>query len=83
MNEIVNKFLSAEDKFMPEMHLRQPASLDKSEYNILHVTLVDHLQKTRKESRHFKKQEIHNIFIKTNDIKLVFNMTWLMEILKI
>ena len=24
MNEIVNKFLSAFDKFMPEMHLRQP-----------------------------------------------------------
>ena len=24
MNEIVNKFLLAEDKFMPEMHLRQP-----------------------------------------------------------
>ena len=23
MNEIVNKFLSAGDKFMPEMHLRQ------------------------------------------------------------
>ena len=23
MNEIVNKFLLAEDKFMPEMHLRQ------------------------------------------------------------
>ena len=24
MNETVNKFLVAEDKFMPEMHLRQP-----------------------------------------------------------
>ena len=24
MNEIVNKFLLAEDNFMPEMHLRQP-----------------------------------------------------------
>ena len=24
MNEIVNKFLFAGDKFMPEMHLRQP-----------------------------------------------------------
>ena len=24
MNEIVNKFLIAEDKFMPEMNLRQP-----------------------------------------------------------
>ena len=24
MNQIVDKFLLAEDKFMPEMHLRQP-----------------------------------------------------------
>ena len=24
MNEIVNKFLLARDKFMPEIHLRQP-----------------------------------------------------------
>ena len=24
MNEIVNKFILAEDKFMPEMHLKQP-----------------------------------------------------------
>ena len=24
MNEIVNKFLLARDKFMPEMHLKQP-----------------------------------------------------------
>ena len=24
MNEIINKFLLAVDKFMPEMHLRQP-----------------------------------------------------------
>ena len=24
MNKIVNNFLSAGDKFMPEMHLRQP-----------------------------------------------------------
>ena len=24
MNEVVNKFLLAEDKFIPEMHLRQP-----------------------------------------------------------
>ena len=30
INEIVIKFLLAEDKLMPEMHLKQPASLDKS-----------------------------------------------------
>ena len=32
MNEIVNKFLLVGDKFMPEMHLKQPASLDKSRF---------------------------------------------------
>ena len=30
MNEIVNKFLLAGDKFMPEIHLRQPTLLDES-----------------------------------------------------
>ena len=30
MNEIINKFLLGGDKFMPEMHLKQPASLNKS-----------------------------------------------------
>ena len=30
MNEIVNMLLLAGDKFMPEMHLGQPTSLDKS-----------------------------------------------------
>ena len=30
-----------------------------------------------------RKGRIHDIFIKTNQINLVFNMTWLMEILKI
>ena len=42
--------------------------------------LVDHLQKTKKEYKSLKKQEIHNIFIKTNKVKLFFNMTWLMEV---
>ena len=32
MNEIVNKFLLVGDKFMPEMHLKQPALLDKSRF---------------------------------------------------
>ena len=29
MNKIVNKFLLAGEKFMPEMHLKQPAALGK------------------------------------------------------
>ena len=54
MNETVNKSLLAGDKFkfMYEMHL--------------HIALVDHLQKTKKEYKNLKKQEIHDIFIKTN-----------------
>ena len=30
MNEIINKFLLVGDKLMPEMHLKQTASLNKS-----------------------------------------------------
>ena len=40
MNEIVNNNLVARDKFMPEII---------SENKDLHIGLVDHLQKTRKE----------------------------------
>ena len=31
-----------------------------------HIVLMDHLQKAKKEYKHLKKQEINNIFIKTN-----------------
>ena len=40
MNEIVNKFLLAGDKFMPEMHLNNPDLL---------IVLVGHLLKTKKQ----------------------------------
>ena len=40
MNEIVNKFLFARDKFMREFHLKQPGFT---------CMLVDHLQKAKKE----------------------------------
>ena len=74
MNKIVNKRLLAGYKFIPEMRLRQPEFI---------LVLVFHLQKTKKEYKNLKKQEIHDIFIKTNYIQLVLNMTWLMDILKI
>ena len=45
MNEIVNKFLLAGDKSIPEMHLRQPGSTYR----------VDHLQKKKKKKEKFKK----------------------------
>ena len=59
---------------MPEMHLRQP----RFTYSV-----VVHLQKTEKELKNLKKQEILIIFIKMNLIKLIFNMIWLMDVLKI
>ena len=60
MNEIVNKFLLPGDIFMPEMDDSLKDCLE------LRIVLVDHLRKTKKESKHLKKQEIHDIFIKTN-----------------
>ena len=53
MDQIVNKFLLAEDKFGFTL-------LD------LHIVLVDHIQKTKKEYKNLLKQEIQDIFIKTN-----------------
>ena len=73
MNEI-NRFILARDKFVSKMHLKQCGFT---------YIAADHLLKTEKEFKNLKKQEIQNIFIKMNWIKLVFNMTWLMEILKI
>ena len=73
MNETVNEFFLTGDKFMPEMHLRQPAF----------TVLVDHLLKTKKEFKNLKKHEILTIFTKMNLVKLVFNMIWLMVILRI
>ena len=40
MNETVNKFLLAGDKFMPEMNLRKPG-----------FRFVDHLQKKKKKKK--------------------------------
>ena len=74
MNEIVNTFLLAGDKFMPEMHLKNQDLL---------LVLAGHLLKTKKEFKNLKKQEIQAIFTEMNLIKHAFNMMWLMEILKI
>ena len=56
MNEIVQKILLA-DKFMPEMHLKQPGFT---------YSVVDHLLKIKKEFKNLKKQEIQSIFIEMN-----------------
>ena len=74
MNEIVNKFLLAGNKFMPEMHLKQPGFLRVP---------VGYLLKTKKGFQNLKKQEIQVIFTKMKLIRLAFNIIWIMEILTI
>ena len=74
MNEIVNKFLLADDKFVREMHLKQPGFT---------YSACRPFKKTNKEFKNLKKQEIQTTFTKMKFIWLVFNMIWLMEILKI
>ena len=74
MNEIVNNSLLAGDKFMPEIHLKQPGFT---------YSACGPFTKTKKEFENLKKQEIQTIFTKMNLIRLVFSITWLMEILKI
>ena len=68
MNEIINKFLLVGDKFMPGMHLKQPA-----------FTYSACGPKIKKELKNLCKLEIQILFIKMNLIKFVFNMIWLME----
>ena len=74
MNEIVNNFLLAGDKFMPEMHLRQP----KFTYSACGPSI-----KTKNEFKNFKKLEIPAIYTKMNFIRIAFNVIWLTEILNI
>ena len=58
MNQIVNKFLLAGDKFMPGIYLRRPD---------LNIVLVDNLLKTKKEYKNLKKQEISR-YINQNEL---------------
>ena len=74
MNEINNKLLLAGYKYMPKIHLKQPGFT---------YVLVDHLLKIKKEFKNLKKCEIQAIYTKMNLIRLVLNMIWHMEILKI
>ena len=55
MNEKVNKLLSAGDKFLPKMHLRQ-----------LEFTYSAFGPFTKNKEEHLKKNKIHDIFIKSN-----------------
>ena len=74
MNDIINKFLLVGDKFMPETHLRQPGFT----YSACGLFTT-----TKKEYKSLNKLEIQDIFTEMNLIKLVFNMIWFVEVLKI
>ena len=64
MNEIVKKNLLTGDKFIPEMHLKQPGFT---------YTACGPFTKNQESIQKFK-QEIQAIFPKMNLISLVFNM---------
>ena len=53
MNNIINKFLLAGDKFLPKLHLRP-------------TVLVGHLLNINKEFKSLKKLEIRTISTKMN-----------------
>ena len=74
MNNVINKFLLAGDKFMPEMHLD-----NQDLFIVLVVLLLD----IKKELKNLNKLVIRVIFIEMTSIKLVFNMILLMRIIKI
>ena len=57
MNDIIDKFLFVGDKFIPEMHLRQPR---------LTYSACGHLQKINKEYKSLNKLEIQDIFTEMN-----------------
>ena len=58
---------------MPKMHLIQPRFTYK---------VCGPFTKNKERIQNLKEEEIHDIFIKMNEIKLVFNMALLMKILK-
>ena len=71
---VINKFLLAGDKFMPEMHLRQPR---------LVYSACGPFTRHKERIKDLNVQAIRVIFIEMNSIKLVFNTILLMQIIKI
>ena len=57
MNEIINKFLLVGDKFMPEMHLKQPGFT---------YSACGPFTKNKKKIKNLKKRRIRVIFTKMN-----------------
>ena len=74
MNEIVNKFLLAGDKFMHEMHLKQPAFT---------CSVCEPFTKNKERIQKFKETGDTKYIYRNELDKVVFSMIWVMEILKI
>ena len=74
MDEVINKFLLAGDKFMPEMHLKQPG--------FTHSACGTFTKGKERIQKLKKKQETRAILTKMNLIKLVFNIIRHMDILR-
>ena len=71
MNQLVNKFLLTGDKFMPEMHLKQPGFT----YSIC-GTFTENKERTE----NFIQAEITDYIYKMILIKRVFNMIKLLKL---
>ena len=69
MNEIVNKFLLVGDKFIPEMHLKQPGFTYSARGTFT---------KNKERIESLCRLEIQTLFTKMSLIKLVFNGKWVM-----
>ena len=57
MNKIINKFLLTGNKFMPELHLKQPGFT---------YSACEPFTKPRERIKNLEKQVIENIYIEIN-----------------
>ena len=69
MNDVINKFLLAGDKFMLEMHLRQPQFV---------YSTCGPLTRHKERIKEFKRTGDTRYIIEMNLIKFVFNTILLM-----
>ena len=74
MNEIVNKFLLAGDKFMTEMHLKQSGFT---------YSACGPFTRNKQRIQKFNKTGYTSYIYKNELDKACFNMIWLIEILRI
>ena len=74
MNEIVDKFLLAGDKFMPDLHLKQPGFT---------YSACGPFTKNKERIQKFKETGDKATSSKMILRRLAFNTIWLLEILKI